>query len=302
LTFGPTISVVVVSDYEPGPSKSWDNERRVLAALAGQDIDERFDILLVVSAEFREIFSAASLGTIPGLHVIFTDAYQSAKLKDHGVRQTFSAYIAVIEADCIPSPDWLRLLVDILRSRDDISVVSGRTGYGEDTALARSLSLLDRGFDDLGQSGLTDYVSNNGAVYRREVLARFPYPDAVTPFLSSRLRNDAMRRAGHRFYFERRAVMKHALGGWRFVRDLRRNRGYAEMSWHGDKRYTAIPRFLCRRLARDLSTWRRLGPRYLRAHDWPLAMLLLIFGPLLDVPGMIDAINDRDRIRGTAYR
>jgi len=63
----------------------------------------------------------------------------------------------------------------------------------------RCLSLVDRAFDDFRRARLTPHVSNNGALYRRHVLERFPYPEAATPFLSSRLRNRAMYEAGHHF-------------------------------------------------------------------------------------------------------
>ena len=302
MTSQPSISVVVVSDYEAGHTKTWENERRILAALAQQDIAEHFEILLILNSEFRGAFLESGLEAIPDLQTIFVDESQSAKLKDYGVQKTASEYIAVLEADCIPCREWLRVLVDVLRSRKDISVVSGRTTYGQETMFKRSLSLTDRGFDDPGNSGLTLHVSNNGALYRRSVLKKFPFPDAITPFLSSRLRNHSMRKAGHRFYFERRAVMKHALGGWEFVRDLRRNRGYADMMYHGDTRFFAVPKLLLSRLNREVSNFKRLRARYLRLYDWPLTMLLMIFGRFLEAPGMLDAVYRRNEIRRSSYR
>ncbi len=291
-----------MSDFEPGGRKTWEHERRILAALARQDIEEHFDVLLVLDDEYREAFSAARFEVVPDLRIIFLDERQSTKLKDHGVYQTTSKYIAVLEADCVPCREWLRLLVHVLRTSKDISVVSGRTNYGDDTTLKRSLNLIDRGFDDLGDSGLTIRVSNNGALYRRSVLEQFPYPDAITPFLSSRLRNHSMRQAGHRFHFERRAVMEHALGGWNFIRDLRRNSGYADMMGHDRIRFSAIPKLLYKRWAHDVTICRRLGSQYLRPYDWPLTIFLLFFARFLEVPGMLDAISGRDRITKSSYR
>jgi hypothetical protein len=120
-------------------------------------------------------------------------------------------------------------LVDVLRQRPDVSAVSGRTNYGNETAYRRALSLVDRSFDDLGGPGVAGSVSNNGALYRRSLLVRFPYPPAVTPFTSARLRAEAMRQAGHVFFFEPAAVTRHAIGGWDFIRDFRRHTGYSDI-------------------------------------------------------------------------
>ena len=226
---GQSISVVIVSDYERTSTRTWQDERLLLEALARQDIDEPFEVLLIMDSELRGSLPDSVLKIVPGLKTIFLNERKSSKLKDYGVKQATTEYVAVLEADCVPCLEWLRLLSHVLRTREDVSVVSGRTWYGQGTMLKRSLSLLDRGFDDLGQSGSTIHVSNNGALYRRAVLAQFPYPDAITPFYSAGLRNQSMVQAGHRFYFEREAVMRHAIGGWHFVKDFRRNSGYSAM-------------------------------------------------------------------------
>jgi hypothetical protein len=75
------------------------------------------------------------------------------------------------------------------------------------------MNLLHRSWDDPGRSGATKEISNNGAIYRRTLLEKHPFPDAVTPFVSAAVRNKKIREAEHRFYFEREATMKHAIGG-----------------------------------------------------------------------------------------
>ena len=298
----PSVSVVVVSDYEGHDNKTWKDEHLILAALAEQDIDEPFEVFLIQNNEFRETFPDFLFEIVPDLKVVFSDECQSAKLKDYGVQKTTTEYVAVVEADCVPCREWLRVLVSVLRSKKDISVVSGRTTYGQDTMFKRSLSLSDRGFDDLGESGLTVHVSNNGALYRRSVLEQFPYPDAITPFLSARSRTQLMREAGHQFYFERGAVMVHAIGGWDFIRDFRRNTGYAALMSHEKIKYSTIPILLYKRFLNETSSCRRLGVQYLHWYDWPLTVFLLLFSRFLEVPGMFDAINKRNRIKSSSYR
>ena len=296
------ISVVVVSDYEAESEKTWKDEVQILHFLAKQDLKEAFEVILVendsakgsVPDELRKIY--------PHLRIVFSNESQSAKLKDDGVRQAKADYVAVLEADCLPNPEWLSSLYSALQQNKDFSVASGRTTYGDGTMYQRCLSLLDRSFDNPGHPGETIHISNNGALYRRLILEKFPYPEAVSPFQSSRLRIKNLREAGHRFYFEPKAVMRHAIGGIHFIRDFRRNTGYADMMEHSPKKYSEIPRLLWKRFNNEYSDSLRLGPQYLKWHDCPLLISLSLLVPFLGIPGMFDAINERDNIPYSSYR
>lgn len=298
----PAISLVVVSDYEEGSLKTWKVERELLEALVNQDIEEPVEVCLVENKMFQASVPEDILRAYPNLKIFFSEELESAKLKDYGVSKTSGEYVAVLEADCVPCREWLRLLVAVLRERPDISVVSGRTSYGDDNAFKRSLSLIDRGFDDLGAAGITTFASNNGALYRHALLEQFTYPQSITPFLSSRLRKQVMRQSGHVFFFEPRAVMQHAIGGWDFVRDFRRNTGYADMMCHNKTSLTEIPKLLCARLRSEFSDCMRLGARYLRWYDWPLVLFFLLLARILEIPGMLDAVSRRARIPQSSYR
>lgn len=298
----PSVSVIVVSDYEEDNQKFWHAERLILTALANQDFREPFEILLVENECFRDMVPPDLYEITPNLQISFSEETQSAKLKDSGVKATSSEFIAVLEADCIPSPGWLRFLVEDLRKDSSISAVSGKTFYGSSSVIERSLSLLDRGFDDLGYPGVTRYISNNGALYRRELIEQFPYPDAISPFVSARLRAESIRRAGHQFFFEPQAVMQHAIGGWEFMRDFRRNTGYADIVLSQKLQYSAISKLLLKRLRKEWSDCLRLGPKYLRWYDWPIALTLLVILRIFEIPGMLDAVRGKNHIPSTSYR
>ncbi len=180
--------------------------------------------------------------------------------------------------------------------------MSGRTNYGDETTYRRALSLVDRSFDDLGRPGVTEHVSNNGALYRRSLLRRFPYPESISPFTSASLRMRAMWQAGHVFFFEPAAVMRHAIGGLGFIRDFRRHTGYCDMFGHQTRKLRTIPVLLWQRRCTEIRDCLRLGSAYLRWHDWPLAAALLAAAPLLELPGMLDALRERAAIPKTSYR
>ncbi|MEA5466101.1 glycosyltransferase family 2 protein [Leptothoe sp. PORK10 BA2] len=297
------VSVVIVSDYEASTIKSWKVEERMLKAFAAQTFDESFEVLLVDNEQYQANVPDHLYGIVPNLRIVFSSEIQSARLKDYGVELASGELVAVLEADAPPCQNWLQTLVEILRLNPDVAVATGRTSYGTENTYKRVLNLLDRSFDDLGKPGTTPNISNNGAVYRRSVLKEFPYPDAATPFLSSRLRNKLIREAGHKFYFHPDAVTFHEIGGWGFIVDVRRNMGYSDMNTFSNKiGYSAIPGLMKRRLKKELSYCKRLGKQYLRWWDWPLFVTLAPIIPFLEVPGMLDAVQKKEEIPRTAYR
>jgi hypothetical protein len=295
-------SVVIVSDCEEHAQRSWGTERGLLRALARQDFPEPFEVILVEHERYRNEIPSDLPHICPRSRIVFSAERQSAKLKNVGACSAKAELVAVLDADCLPNDAWLRVLVTVLRERPDVSAVSGRTHYGEETSYRRALSLVDRSFDDLGRPGLTPRVSTNAALYRRDLLARFPYPDSATPFESAMRRMHAMARAGDvRFFFEPAAVVRHALGGWHSVRDFRRHIGYIDMMGDPGRSLRSIPPLLWQRLSFHGRDCLRLGPSYLRWYDWPLAAAFLAATPFLQVPGMLDAWRGREAIPRTSF-
>ena len=298
-----SLSVVVVSDFEPASQKSWRDEIRLLRALAKQDLPQPFEVIVVESRVHRnEPAPPGMYKTVPNMRLEYCDANTSAAMKDHGVTLATGDWIAVIEADCTPEPDWLRLLLEAAIRNPEVDAVSGRTNYGEETSYKRVLNLLDRSFDDSGKSRECFSVSNNGAIYRATLLSAFPYQDAITPFLSARLRNRKMKQCGHRFYFERAALIRHEVGGLSFIHDYRMNRGYTQMKIENEQSIRRIPARVTKNLVSDLRRYRRLARLYLRWWDWPLGALLIFWVRIPEAIGMYFAVRNAPALPGTAYR
>lgn len=296
------LSVVLVSDFEPTSTKSWKGERALLQALADQDIEEPFEVVLVESEQNKNQTVPEQLyQLIPDLIVGYYDSDQSATLKDFGVGLSSGEYIAVLESDCIPSANWLRLLLEPVVNKD-YAISSGRTYYGEKTSYKRIMNLLHRSWYDHGKSCETNYISNNGAIYTREVLEMHPYPNAVSPFLSAQIRNEKINKAGHRLYYEREVLMKHAIGGLPFIWDLQRNKGHQRMNSFWRVSLSSIPRILIAELQENMQQCKRHGKQYLRWYDWPMFVFYMFISMIPFSVGMIDALNDVKRIPGSAYR
>ena len=216
--------------------------------------------------------------------------------------QTQTPLVGVVEADCLPSRSWLRHLCSVLHTYPEIDIVSGRTIYGTETSYQRVLTVLDRAYDDCAASGPSRAISNNGALFRRKVLERFIYPDFASPFESSRVRNESIWQAGHRSWSEADAVMIHAIGGYDFIRDFRRNTGYADMQTETRRSLSMIPRLLARRARYELKHALQVGPKRLRPYDWPLLALAWVAVRPLEIPGVVDAARLRSKIPRTGYR
>ena len=181
-TGDPIISVIVVSDYGSAESKTWNDERRCLGALAGQDIGEPFEILLLESSRFRTSVPQDLTLVTPQTRIVFSDADTSYGLKNAGVLEASAPLVAILDADCSASPDWLRHCVDVFRRHPRVSVVSGRTHYESRGLTERVLCLLGRSYQDPGREGETRFASNNATGFRRKTYLENPLPEDLGPF------------------------------------------------------------------------------------------------------------------------
>jgi hypothetical protein len=280
-----TVTVIIVSDYEGTGLKSWANERAALRALGAQDFAEPFEVILIEREELRTFMPLDVLRECPGSRVEFCTATTSAGLKDEGARRARGDLIAILEADCTPARDWLRRIVSTLRERPDCAAVSGKTLYPGRSVFVRCLTLLDRSWLDPGGSGPTPGLCNNNSILRRDVLAKYPYPAAPTPFLSAGLRWHAMRGDNLRFFFDARAVVYHALPSWSFVKDMRCHSGYSVSAQTGS-RLPAILEGLVRRLYLDIRRCWRLRRHYAVAwYEVPLAWALAVVARFYEFKG-----------------
>ena len=295
----PAVTVVVVSDYVEARQKSWTDERAVLRALGEQDFLESFEVILMENGTVQGSTPADLLSRCPGSRMEFSEATTSAELKDAGVMRANGELIAILEADCVPAPDWLRHMVSALRERPDYAAASGKTLYPGRSMFVRCLTLLDRSVYP-GGSGPTASISNNNSIVRRGVLDRYPYPATPSPFLSAALRWREMQRDGLRFFFESHAIVYHALPSWSFIKDMRTHVGY---SWgaQGESNFRTVLGGLTRGLYYDIMRCWRLRRHYaVAAHELPLAYALAVVVKFYEFKGARYA--QKRGLPRTAYR
>ncbi len=122
----PAVSVVV-SDYQEGPETTWHTERSILEGLSRQGLAELFEVILVESDQRSEQPPRDLEAICPGCRVVYAPATQSATLKDEGAGYARADLIAVFEADCVPDPSWLGVLVDVQPARPPYRPNSARS-------------------------------------------------------------------------------------------------------------------------------------------------------------------------------
>lgn len=300
------LSVIVVSDYSTADGGLRD-QRSMLKALAAQDIAEPFEVLLAEPAERAADCPSDLAALCPGTRLLFLPHRSSIALRDAALADAAGDLVAVFEADSPPERQWLRLAAALLDDEPGMQIVCGRTDYGCETSLRRAASLLDRGFQNPGAAGPVRHGSNNAALYRRSVLERFPFSHQENPFLAGYLRNRALRQAGVGIWFLPEARTRHAFHGLAFLADVRRNTGFADgrlhrtAGWDGRRLWRTALALTAGRFRRELAVYRRVGGQYLRWHDWPLALSLLVGLKIYEWRGLLRGLGD-EGLGQTAYR
>jgi hypothetical protein len=295
---------VVVSDYKAGDPASLEELGLTFDALARQDFAEPVEMLVVLSAASAEAVPADVLRRLPGLRIVSTSGLTSYDLKNDGAREAQADIVLLLDADCAPVRGWLKAAVDHMRAHPRAAVVSGRTIYKGERLVTRLFGLLDRAYVDIGQPGVTTAISNNNAVFRRDVLLRRPLTNDIGPF-GSRPHADAILADGCELRFEPAMVTAHGFEGVPMARDIRRGQGFAMFryrqlaprarhGWIVRLGYAGIPIMLGMSVLH--SWWRclKLGRHYgIRWHQLPLALPLAVGLHALEVPGMVAAVRGK---------
>jgi cellulose synthase/poly-beta-1,6-N-acetylglucosamine synthase-like glycosyltransferase len=306
------VTVVTLTDFEVGTPRAWDDLRRTLRGLARQDFKESVEFILLEDERLKDQIPADLTEILPQLRIELSKNSLQYNLKSEAARLGTAEIVVLLDADCVPVPGWLRVLVESMRTHPEVSVVSGKTKYAGKTFLERGCGVLGRAYVDQKKSDYTMHISNNNAAFRRDILQKHPLPTRAGPF-SSKLHAESIMRDGWKLWFEPRAAVTHAFDGWSMEKDIRRHTGYAIITvrqldpglphaWMVRFGYLSIPLIV---LARIFESWVRVLRFHrsyeIRWYEFPFVLDLAIILHMVEVPGMISAIQGRP-ITKTAYR
>ena len=306
------LSVIVVSDYAAGEEKSWEDLRRALRAWAEQEDTPAEEFILVESARFKGRIPSDVLGLVSNMKVLHVDAESSYELKNRAVEAASGDWVAIVDADCIPSRSWLRVLRAAIVEHPDAAAVSARTLYPGRSHMERILGLLSRSYLDPGRAGHTRFISGNAAAFRRDVYRRHPLPVGMGAF-ASRIQSEAFLRDGATLWFDPDLMVVHDFEGWSMEWDIRRNHGYStvitrlrddRLPYAGLIRMgrIAIPLIVAGKTFDSVRDCSRCFRHYnVKLHELPLALALTVVTHVLEIPGMLAAFR-RKSIQATQYR
>jgi glycosyltransferase involved in cell wall biosynthesis len=286
--------------------------RRTLAALVRQNFHGSTEIILSECERFRDEVPEDLREILPDLRTIYSLDDGSYSLKNAGVQAAAGDLIAILDADCVPAPDWIWRLVDAFRRNTDIVVVSGRTAYEGERFWERAAALLTRSYLDLGEAGAATFISNNNAAWKRSVWLEHPLPAGLGAF-ACRLQSESVLRAGYGIYFDPSVRVTHSFDGWKMEMDIRRNIGYGTIltrlrdrrlphAWLTKLGYACIPfvvagkTWLC--LGDCFRCWKQFG---LRWYELPATIGLAVTVHLFEAPGMWRALAG-ESVGETEYR
>ena len=306
----PEITVVVVIDYDDQERSGFDECRRTLASLAAQEGVDRAEVLLVDSAERLEALRT-DLPSLPSFRTIAASG-SSYAMSNAGVRVARAPLVALLDADCRPAPGWLNAGIEAMRRYPHAGAVSGRTRYGADSLMARAMALLARSYVEGDATGRTIHISNNNAVFRRDVFLRYPLPEDCCVFASN-LQSEPMRRAGVRMMFEPRMEVVHAYDGWPTELEMRKSLGYGVIATRlasPDTRYSrllrlglaSIPIAIAGRVLNSCRLAVRNAAVYgVRWFELPAVAVLALAACMMEAPGMLRAVRGQP-VAASDYR
>ena len=301
----PSISVVIVSDYAAGQHGGWLDIRKSLAALALQDLQEPAEFIFCESEEFRAQMPVDLTEIVPHLKIIFAPGPSSYELKNVAVQAASSRFIAMLDADCTPRSDWLRRVLEFLRTHPEAAAVSGMTIYGGKSLSVRLSSLLSRAYSNPGNDGPTRRtIADNNAGYQRSAYLAHPLPPHMGGF-AAHVQSRKLLREGHQLWFDSAIRAEHDFEGWSMEKDVRRHRGYSAVrtrlidkslpySWLTRLGPIGIAPLLAGKILTSWWDCVRCGPAYgIRWFELPVAMIASVGVGLLEVPGMLAAFRKR---------
>lgn len=308
----PEVTVVTLTDFEPGTEKAWDDLSATLHGLARQDFTGSAEYFFLEDDRLKHEIPGNLGEILPHLQIALTSERLQYDMKSEAARLGTADIVVLLDGDCVPVAGWLRALVETMRSHPGAGVVSGRTTYEGKTFLERACGVLGRAYVDRRGTSRTEHISNNNAAFRRDVLLKHPLPSEAGPF-SSKLHADAIQRDGWDLLVAPRAATTHAFEGWSMEKDIRRNMGYGFIKVRqinpdlpfgriAHLGYGSIPFYFLARIVeswwRSLQFYRNYG---LQWYELPGVLGLAVGVHVMEIPGMISALQGRT-ITETAYR
>jgi glycosyltransferase involved in cell wall biosynthesis len=245
-----SVSVVVetITAREDSKGALADDLRGALEALAKQTVAPD-EVIIVLDDDVER--SAADEVRRRYPYAKFAASKQSNYFdaKNAGAAIATGEFVALLDSDCQPAPDWLELL--LARFTSGVDGVAGYTRYVGRSLIARTLSVPDFAHVVEQETGTASGMNLNNVAFRREVFLRHPLDARIRRNGGCYFLFNQLRAAGGRVVYEPRARTFHGYAG-----------GLTLLRKHFDRGYDGVGVYRLDEqcVLRGTRLFRRLGP------------------------------------------
>ncbi|HUT52808.1 MAG TPA: glycosyltransferase [bacterium] len=203
----PEVSVVIITFNRR------ESLMRTLDALAGQDA-AAYEVIVVSDGSTDQTDEAvlSRAGDFPGPLAFFRQDHAGvAAARNRGVAEARGRVVAFTDDDCVPRPDWLRLLLAALGADTGLGGVGGRTRNRPSGKLIPDYS---EAYQVTSQPGMANnevlyLVTCNAAFLRSALNDAGGFDSAQEPAGEDVALSYALRKRGWRLAFEPEALVDH---------------------------------------------------------------------------------------------
>lgn len=253
--------------------------RRCLNALASQDRSDT-EVLVVDNGSTEAVASVAE--AFPWVRLVIEPAKGAALARNRGVAESCAEWLFFLDADCVPSADWLTEARRAVRTSD---IVGGAVDVFDETPAPRSGA---EAFETVFAFNYRDYYDRQRFALTANLLTNRTVFEATGPFING-LSEDAewchrAQAKGFRLTLDERLRVSHPTrSDWEALR----------RKWH--------------RIARELFEWRRAkGDGMTLRLNWAMRAVAMALSPAAHLPKIAASsrLSPGDRIRasGTLIR
>jgi glycosyltransferase involved in cell wall biosynthesis len=217
----PTVSIVIetiTARFDSTTGSLPDDVAATLEGVTRQSYPrDRIETIVVIDHEVADEVAKALRTRYPDVKFVPSDASNYFAAKNAGAAASSGEVIALLDGDCVPSPDWLEVLLS--RLVDGVDVVAGCTRYEGASMTAKTFSIPDFAYVLADEDGASGFNINNVA-FRREVLLTHPFDERIRRNGGCYFLFHQLRAAEARVVYEPRARVAHGLDirGLGFIR------------------------------------------------------------------------------------
>lgn len=250
----PRVTVVVetiTARFDCASGALADDLAGTLAAIAGQTYPANaIETLIILDADVPAADREELVRRHHGLRVLASEKSNYFDAKNAGARAATGDFVALLDGDCAPAPDWLDRLVEAFRP--GVAAIAGKTRYTGRTWAERIFSIPDFAYVLDEGGGRASGFNINNVLFRREVLLAHPFDPRIVRNGGCYLLFHQLKAAGEEVLYTPHAQVSHGndIAGFGFVRK-HYDRGHDSV---------AIYRLDDREVLRGTSLFDRFGP------------------------------------------